>query len=279
MKKYTLFITIILIALIALNGCTHFVAYKLVDNEALPDEKEVFAQDENETALDEMFSPVSDSHKYTVETFKGEITAEDGTVLATYDYSYPVFECNEGDDDEYVASINEMFKNNILDPDVELESLSREYEDSKNYGYWYGPYDYRYGFEIHADAKGILSVTETWYIYTGGAHGMHANHSYTFDVVNGRELSLSDLLYGTEEEIVEAFAKEFMKVGDMFYSGDDPAEVVKKEFPHAEYYVDADGVTAYFQEYHVGPYSSGFVSATVSDKEMLKFDFSDTAEK
>ncbi len=277
MKKYILLITILLTALIALNGCTLFVAYKAIDNEDLPVEKEVFAQDENETALDEIFSPVSDSHKYTVETYKGEIKADDGTVLATYDYSYPVFECNEGDNAEFVASINEIFKNNLLDPDIEFESLSREYEDSKSYGYWYGPYDYRYGFEIHTDAKGIISVTENWYIYTGGAHGNALRVSHNFDVVNGKELKLSDLLYGTDEEITKAFTQEFLEIKDAFF--DDPSMVVPEELPKAQYYVDADGVTVYFQQYQVGSYAAGFVSATISDKEMLKFDFSDTIEE
>ena len=56
----------------------------------------------------------------------------------------------------------------------------------------------------------------------------------------------------------------------------DPSVVVPEELPDAQYYVDAEGVTAYFQQYQVGPYAAGFVSATISNKEMLKYDFSDT---
>ncbi len=282
MKKYVLLITILLTALISLNGCTLFTTYKVIDNEDLPVEKEVFAQDENETALDETFSPVSDSHKFTVETYEGEITAPDGTLLATYDYSYPVFECNKGDNAEYIETINEMFKNNALElaseAELEYELLVDEYEYiTENFGYWFGPYADSYSYEIHTDAKGIISVTEIWYYYSGGAHGSTLKASHNFDVAGGKELTLSDLLYGTGDEITEAFTQEFLEIKDAFF--DDPSKVVPEELPKAQYYVDAEGVTAYFQQYQVGSYAAGFVSATISDKEMLKFDFSDTTEQ
>ncbi len=281
MKKYTLLLTVLLTALIALNGCTLFTTYKVIDNEDLPVEKEVFAQDENETALDKTVSPVSEPHKFTVEAYEGELKADDGALLATYDYSYPVFECNEGDNAEYIETINEMFKDNALylasGAENNYELLAELYEGSKNNGYRFSPYDYSYSFEIHTDAKGILSVTEAWYYYSGGAHGSTLKGSHTFDVVNGKELSLSDLLYGTDEEITEAFTQEFLEVRDAFFG--DPSEIVPAELPSAQYYVDSEGVTAYFQQYQVGPYASGFVSATISDKEMLKFDFSDTEKE
>lgn len=277
MKKIIFLITSILTTAMILSACSNLEVKNSDEKGEIPEEKDVFnVEDESEETLSDI-----GSHKVTVESGEGEITAPDGEVLATYGYSYPVFECNEGDNEEYIAKINQMFKDNALGvasgAEAEYETLLKEYEYSKEvHGKWYGPYVYRCGYTIHTNAKGIISITETWYAYLGGAHGMHVNDSHTLDVVNGKELSLSDLLYGTEDGIVEAFAKEFVKVSDMFYPGDDPAEVVTKEFPYAEYYVDSEGVTAYFQEYHVGPYSSGFVSATISDKEMLKYDFSDT---
>ena len=281
MKKYIVFTVLLFTALISLNGCT----FTLV-NDDYSETEDVFAvtDDAEETGeaekVGEKTLPSYLPHEYIVESDEGQVLAPDGEVLATYSYSYPVFMSNEGDDAEYVDSINQMFKDNALSianfTESDYESLTLEYEDSKEYEYQFRPHDYTCNYEIHLDAKGIISITETRYAYLGGAHGTAGKSSYTFDVVNGKELSLSDLLYGTEDEIVEAFAKEFVKVSDMFYYGDDPSEVVTEEFPYAEYYVDYEGVTAYFQEYHVGPYSSGFVSATISDKEMLKYDFSDT---
>lgn len=286
MKKYTLLLTFLLTVLIALNGCT---VANISQDENIQEEKEAFAVDETQnevektpdevgTAVDVL---VSDSHSFVNETGEGEILAPDGTVLATYDYAYPVFECNEGDNAEFVSALNEMFKNNALEMSSEAELayefLFEEYEYAEENNWsWIGPFDDRYGYEIHLDAKGILSVTETWYSYTGGAHGNARKESHTFDVKEGRELSLSDLLYGTDAEITQAFTNEFLKIKEEFF--DDPSKIVPVEFPTAEYYVDAEGVTAYFQQYQVGSYASGFVSATISDKEMLKYDFSNTQE-
>lgn len=292
MKKTIISITILLTVLTAFNGCTVVLTD---ENNEIKEVKEVFdtqetyiedeqsvdevktANDESQEPSEETVLPVSDSHNYVTEAYEGEITAPDGTVLATYDYSYPVFELNEDDNAEFLATINQMFKKNALNvksnTEKEYETLIQEYEYvTEDDGHWFGPYDYRYGYEIHANAKGIISVTEFWYYYSGGVHGNTFRESHTFDVVGGNELELSALLYGTQERITEAFTNEFMKIKDAFF--DDPSEVVPKELPNAQYYVDADGVTAYFQQYQVGPYSSGFVSATISDKKMLKYDFS-----
>ena len=285
MKKHILSFVILLISLIVLNGCTLLTTYNISENN-IDKEKEVFAVEETETFDDalavkdeseEKDVPSGFPHKYTIESDEGEVLAPDGEVLATYSYSYPVFISNEGDDAEYVDSINKMFEENAVDTFVskeEFEFLLDEYLRAKDNGWsWYGPFKHRYSFGIHTDAKGILSVTETWYDYTGGAHGNAAMKSHTFDVVNGKELALSDLLYGSDEEITNAFTEKFLEVEDMFF--DDPSVVVPEELANAEYYADADGVTAYFQQYQVGPYAAGFVSATISDKEMLKYDFSD----
>ena len=285
MKKHILSFVILLISLIVLNGCTLLTTYNISENN-IDKEKEVFAVEETETSDDalavkdeseEKDVPSGFPHKYTIESDEGEVLAPDGEVLATYSYSYPVFISNEGDDAEYVDSINKMFEENAVDTFVskeEFEFLLDEYLRTKDNGWsWYGPFKHRYSFGIHTDAKGILSVTETWYDYTGGAHGNAAMKSHTFDVVNGKELALSDLLYGSDEEITNAFTEKFLEVEDMFF--DDPSVVVPEELANAEYYADADGVTAYFQQYQVGPYAAGFVSATISDKEMLKYDFSD----
>lgn len=279
MKKYISLIIIILTILIALNGCTLFTTYKVVENGVSQNEKEAFAHDDEQ--LPEISASSADtSHKYAVETLKEDITAPDGKIIAKYDYSYPVFECNEGDDKEFIAAINEMFKKNALEHvnDIKLagESIENEYEESKKHGYHFNSYVYSYDVDIHMDKKGVLSVTENRYFYTGGAHGGTVRESHNFDVVGGKKLMLSDLLYGTEEEITRAFTQEFMKVKEDFF--DDPETVVPEELPNAQFCVDSDGVTAYFQQYQVGSYAAGFISATISDKAMLKYDFSDVAE-
>ena len=289
MKKHILSVAILLISLIVLNGCTVAVINDDVDTEG---EKEVFAVDETQegevkkpddvsVVEDESKETVSSAglpHEYTVESCEGEVTAPDGTVVATYSYSYPVFVANEGDNEEYIAEVNGIFKNSALETVKEAELEYESYKRTIENGYkWTSVNDFKYYTDIHMVEKGIISITEAWYFNYGGAHGMPFRISHTFDVVNGKELALSDLVYGDEEEIAEAFAMEFVKVSDSFY-GYAP-ETVFAHFPEAQFYVNKDGVTAYFQPYEVAPYSEGFVSATISDKKMLKYDFSDTVNE
>ena len=261
MKRYILSLLLLLTVLTAFCGCSTAPVIKNADMQ-------------NTNTNEEAITPVSDAHNYVVEAKEGELLAPDGTVLATYSYAYPVFEANEGDDAKYIAEINEMFKENALDIVNEAKQDYDSALDAYESDWLVSHFSYTYDFGIHTDAKGIISITEIWHYYTGGAHGGTLKASHTFDAVNGKELSLSDLLYGTDEEITQAFTQEFLKVSDMFYPDTDPAEVVPEELPDAQYYVDTEGVTAYFQEYQVGPYAVGFVSATISDKEMLRYDFS-----
>ena len=296
MKKHFLLITLFLTALFVLNGCALFTTYKIAEN-TIDKEKEVFAVDEtqggevktpdevsvveneSEVVAEETVLPTGLPHEYVVESDEGEILAPDGSVLATYSYTYPVFRANAGDKEEYIATINEMIKENALsivsDANQDYDILLEEYEYYED-GWSRHHNQYTYDFGIHTDAKGIISITEIWYYYTGGAHGNTAKESHTFDVVNGKELSLSDLLYGTDEEITAAFTQKFAEseYAEFEFFGD-PFEIVPEELPNAQYYVDPYGVTVYFQEYQVGPYAAGFVSATITDKEMLKIDFSD----
>lgn len=294
MKNHFLLITLFLTALFVLNGCALFTTYKTTEN-TIDKEKEVFAVDEtqvgevktpdevsavedvSEAVAEETVLPAGLPHEYVVESDEGEILAPDGSVLATYSYTYPVFRANAGDKEEYIATINEMIKENALSivstANQDYDILLEEYEYYED-GWSRHHNQYTYDFGIHTDAKGIISITEIWYYYTGGAHGGTIKISHNFDVVEGKELLLSDLLYGTDEEITYAFTQEFLNVSDLFFSSDDIPEVISTELSNAQYYVDAEGVTAYFQQYQVGPYAVGFVSATISDKEMLKFDFS-----
>lgn len=272
MKKYVLPITFLLAMLIFLNGCT----VTTVGTNPM-EEKETFATQENDGEELQTEEISTAPHKYSVQEYKQEITSPDGEILATVEYSYPVFESNDGDNAEYVAQINERLRTDALDlvksAELDYENTLYAYEyRNENGGLPFIPYVYRYGYDIHTDKDGILSLTEVRYYYTGGAHGGTVQESHTFDTAGGKELSLSDLLYGTQEEITEAFTNEFMKIADAFFG--DPSQIVPIEFPSAQFYVDEKGVTAYFQQYQVGPYASGFVSATVSDKEMLKYSFS-----
>lgn len=282
MKKIIFLITSILTAAMILSACSNLEVKNSDEKGEIPEVKDVFnveTEKEDKEVPEESVSTAGLPHEYVVESDEGEILAPDGSVLATYSYTYPVFRANAGDKEEYIATINEMIKENALsivsDANQDYDILLEEYEYYED-GWSRHHNQYTYDFGIHTDAKGIISITEIWYYYTGGAHGNASKESHTFDVINGKELSLSDLLYGTDEEITAAFTQKFAEseYAEFEFFGD-PFEIVPEELPNAQYYVDPYGVTVYFQQYQVGPYAAGFVSATITDKEMLKYDFSD----
>lgn len=275
MKKYIILSLSLVIVLILLCSCSLLYTNLTTERES-PIEKDAFVikntdkhnfKNENETNLFEI-----ESLKVTTISDKGEVLSPDGTLLATYSYSYPVFESNNKNINTYIEYINQLFKNNALaaisEPQTNLENIIDHYETVKQYGGYFYPYDYNYSYEIHTNSTGILSITEIWYVFMGGAHGSTLKESHTFDIINQKKLQLSDLLIGTDQQITDAFVDKFMEVKDQFF--DNPSDIVPKELKKAQYYIDKNGVSAYFQQYQVGPFVSGFVSATISDKDMLK---------
>ncbi len=225
----------------------------------------------NEIYLETMMT----AHKITTVSGSEELTAEDGTVIATLSYSYPHIECALGDDEEYIGQINEMFKQNAMEfrniLNEDFDDINEFYIEYSGYNseYSFPTYMYEYSCYVNCDRMGVLSISEDRYYYTGGAHGGTLRCTHNYDLKNCTELELSDVILGTDEEITELFTEEFAKIPEHFFG--DPRDVVPEEIENSEFYIDENGVTVYFQQYQVGSYASGFVSATVSDESVLKY--------
>lgn len=55
------------------------------------------------------------------------------------------------------------------------------------------PYEYSDEFNVEADTPRLLSLGESWFEYTGGAHPMHGTRALLWDRVAGREIAFAGL--------------------------------------------------------------------------------------
>jgi hypothetical protein len=116
-------------------------------------------------------------------------------------------------------------------------------------------------YEVRHNADGLLSLTMTFYVYSGGAHGMTYMRGLTFDLATGREYRLPDLVpyAGGGRERIDAAITAQLKERNL------PLIAPFKGVPdNPDFYLAADGrPVVFFQLYELAPYVYGFLEFPV----------------
>lgn len=119
-------------------------------------------------------------------------------------------------------------------------------------------------YEVRYNDNGKLSITMTFYVYRGGAHGMTYMRGLTFDLATGREYRLQDIVPyadGGREKINAAIAGQLK----------DRKIPLLLEFKgvkdNPDFYLAADGQpVVFFQLYELAPYVYGFLQFPLSGR-------------
>ena len=113
---------------------------------------------------------------------------------------------------------------------------------------------------------GILSFVIIDYVYVGGVHGDTAEYAYTFDINNGRQLSLSQLLQKDNSELCEQISA---CVNDDISSSEEgkyfDESVCIRDADNIVFYIQNNQVHIVFNEYELGPYASGAIDLVLCD--------------
>ena len=130
----------------------------------------------------------------------------------------------------------------------------------------YRPMEFSLSYEVQTDRKGILSVTNYGYYDLGGAHPSTTRQSRTFDMVNEKELALSDVVNGNNDERHTMVYDVFIKYFEENYEGSsaETAEKIDEEADNVKFYLTDDSLVLYFDVYQVGPYAMQYPTVEVS---------------
>jgi hypothetical protein len=71
------------------------------------------------------------------------------------------------------------------------------------------PYEYSDEFKVEANTPRLLSLGESWFEYTGGAHPMHGTKGLLWDRSAGREIAFGDLFTGGAAAIDRLFRASY----------------------------------------------------------------------
>lgn len=110
--------------------------------------------------------------------------------------------------------------------------------------------------EVKYNKDGILSLVQTFYTYTGGAHGMTLLDAVNLDLVNQKELTLADILPELERQKAVILAEINRQIAidpSQYFMDYLPVDYLNED----NFYLTEEGLVIFYQLYEIAPYASG----------------------
>ena len=187
---------------------------------------------------------------------------------SVYNLSVPYDKAVENPEENgYISQLNDEYKAyaqkfvqeaeaNVEDAMFMLEAMGSDYR----------PMELSLSYEVHTDRKDILSITNYGYYDLGGAHPSTTRQSRNFDTANEKELALSDVVNGNEDErhtmVYDVFIKYFEENYEDFSK--ETAEKIDEEADNVKFYLTDNSLVLYFDVYQVGSYAMQYPTVEVS---------------
>lgn len=117
-------------------------------------------------------------------------------------------------------------------------------------------------YTVTYNDSGITSLYTDQYTYMGGAHGATVRTADTWNFASGRPMALCEFYPDTPAfpesviSCIEEQTKQRLKDAPSTYFDNYP-ELIRSNFHPENYYMNADGIVIFFQQYDIAPYSSG----------------------
>lgn len=145
----------------------------------------------------------------------------------------------------------------------EAYELDQEGNDNIDFAYYFE--DKVEGKILRADSV-ILSIEESSYYFSGGAHGIYGNLGINFDAQTGEKLTISQIVKDTDALL--ALVKKKLTENYPEVQFDDLDEKLKAEtVKDLNFAVTADGIKIYFNPYELASYADGEQQITVTFAE------------
>lgn len=191
-------------------------------------------------------------------------------LVLSYKIKYPEFisDMFKG----FLNDINQMYKDNAMNyVNYQIEELYQmaieDYKHSIANDYPIRVYEAYTDYTITYNQNCVISLFFDKYDYTGGAHGGTERTSDTWDLRAEDELELSEILQipNYKEILIQQILEQIqhnIEEGNNYYF-DDYSSLVREHFNIQNFYLSEDGIVIYFQQYDIGPYSSGILTFTI----------------
>ena len=143
----------------------------------------------------------------------------------------------------------------------------KRYTESQTNSYPFFGHEAYMKYFITNNESCFLSLYYDRYEFTGGAHGSTIRASDTWELCCGTQLSLSSFFHpGSDYKrllIDEMIRQAEVIQGQQNIYFDDYKSLIIKNFDKDSFYLSPDGITIYYQQYDIAPYSTGIVEFTI----------------
>jgi len=160
---------------------------------------------------------------------------------------------------ELQAKLNKNFRDKIISFSNNLTKIAKKYsQDAQRYEFPIYPYQVSTDYQVHYNNDNLLSLTITYYEYTGGAHGSYIKEAFNINLRTGKEFSLSDLLGKNNDyqQTINNQVRDEIKEHQELYFADD-TQNLKIPSQDSNFYIQDNDLVIYFQVYEIAPYSTG----------------------
>ncbi len=151
---------------------------------------------------------------------------------------------------------------------VILPSAIEAYKFMLSDGAPFFTYDVRLDVTEAFNEGRLLSTYSDSYEYTGGAHGMTARNSITWNTETGYPVTLKELSGRKKGACARTLAMVEERAEVMYRNKtlplfDDYKKLIRKSFDCESFYLSPEGVQIYFQLYAIAPYYAGIIAFTL----------------
>ncbi|MEA3453954.1 MAG: DUF3298 and DUF4163 domain-containing protein [Candidatus Caldatribacteriota bacterium] len=194
-------------------------------------------------------------------TMAQEITITDLVIKEDYEALNVdmVFPLVQGIKDKRVEErINQTIQKDVLNFKEMWQTESEKYlQGAKEEGWEIRKYEAFSYYIVHYQKDDLLSLSVFYYRYTLGAHGHTLQRAYNFNLENGEEILLSDILKEKEGyvDIINQEIKRQIELNPQEYFAEwSVFQSISEEQP---FYLIENGIVVYFGLYEIAPYASG----------------------
>lgn len=160
--------------------------------------------------------------------------------------------------DDYFKYVSTTLYNQAIDT----------YKDSLENNFPFHSYEAYMEYTITYNDNCFLSLYIDKYEFTGGAHGNTIRTSNTWELCTGENIYLycffksgTDYKLMLTDEMGRQAEKNLADNPDIYF--DDYKELIVKNFNQDSFYMSPNGITIYYQQYDIAPYSTGIVEFTI----------------
>jgi len=170
-----------------------------------------------------------------------------------------VFPLVQGIKDKQVEEkINQTIQKDVLNFKEMLQTESEKYlQGTKKEGWEKRKYIATTYYIVHYQKDDLLSLSVFYYSYTLGAHGHTLQHTYNFNLENGKEILLSDILKEKKDYVAiinQEIKRQINLNPQKYFTKWSVFQSISQEQP---FYLIEDGIVVYFGLYEIAPYASG----------------------